>query len=204
MRLRAVLAAGVALGLGVGSTVASWSDAELGVGVFAASRFVVQSNTQNAGWVDAPTAPGTSISAGLGGMLPGSSVYFQVQLRGSTGSVAGRTTLVGASIGAATPAAVTFASELRYRVVRTTGTCGATAFTGTPIYVVGNGAATPVRRELTVGQEVGVINPVLAATPTTPGDETGYCFEVLLPTTSVSSSQGQSITATWRFQSVSL
>ena len=204
MRLRAVLAAGVALGLGVGSTVASWSDAELGVGVFAASRFVVQSNTQNAGWVDAPTAPGTSISAGLGGMLPGSSVYFQVQLRASAGSVAGRTTLGGATIGASGAAATTFGSELQYRVVRTTGTCDATAFTGSSIYVVGNGAATPVRRPLTSGQEVGVINPLLAATSSAPGAVTGYCFEVLLPTTSVSSSQGQSITATWRLQSVSL
>lgn len=202
MRARAVLAAGVALGLSVGATVASWSDAEHGVGGFAASRFVVQSNVQNAGWTEAPTTPGTTVTADMSGLLPGSVRYLQVQLRATAGSVAGSVALSGATLSGA--GATTLGAELQYRVVRTTAACAAAAFSSAATYVVGNGASpAPVRRALTAGQEAGVVTAVAAGAPAAPGTATGLCFEIVLPTSSATTSQGQTVSATWRLRSVS-
>jgi predicted ribosomally synthesized peptide with SipW-like signal peptide len=198
MRVRAVLAAGTALGLTVGATVASWSDAEHGVGGFAASRFVVQSNANGAGWTESPTAPGTAVALSSTGMFPGDGGRFvQVLLRTTAGSVAGTAALQGATLGGAD--AATLGPALEYRVVRSTATCDATAFSGSPVYLVGSAS---VWRPLTTGQEAGAV-PLAAGTPTAPGATTGLCFEVRVQPAAPASLANRTATATWRIGSTS-
>lgn len=144
------------------------------------------------------SAPGATVTVS-GPFAPGVSAYFPVLVRTTAASIGGTVSLGGATLGGAD--AATLGTALVYRVVRTTGTCGAAAFTGSPVFVVG---AAGVTRPLTSAQEVGVTNPLAAAGATTPGAPTGFCFEVTLPAGAPNSLQGKAATATWPLQATSL
>jgi hypothetical protein len=124
-------------------------------------------------------------------------VYFNVLIRTKANSIAGTAVLNAGTLSGTDSA--TLGANLVYRVVSTTGTCAAAAFTGSPAYVVG---AAATFRALTVGQESGVTNTLAAATAS-PGAATGFCFEVTLPAGSANSLQGKTATATWQFVATS-
>ncbi|AGW40431.1 hypothetical protein O159_01840 [Leifsonia xyli subsp. cynodontis DSM 46306] len=197
LRLRTVLAAGVLLGSGAGMTLASWTDAEFGGASFTGSVFTTESSANGGAYADNTTAPGASLTVS-GAFAPGVSVYVPVLIRTKAASVVGTATLNGATLGGTD--ASTLRAALVYRVVRTTGTCAASAFAGSPAFVVG---ASGVTRPLTAGQEAGVSNPLAAATASTPGTATGLCFEITLPTGAANSLQGKTATATWLLTAVS-
>jgi predicted ribosomally synthesized peptide with SipW-like signal peptide len=194
VRLRAALAGGLVLGVTASFTLASWNDAEYASGAFTASVFRTESSVQGAGYASNTTSPGATVTLAGAGFTPSTSAYFPVLIRTTTNSIAGRATLYGATLGGAD--ASTLGVALVYRVVRTTSTCDATAFTGTPTYVVG---AASTFRALTAGQESGVSTSLAAATGIAPGAPTGFCFEVTLPTGAAGSLQGKTSTATWQF-----
>lgn len=196
-RLRALLAAGVVLGVGATATLAGWTDVEYSRGTFTSSVFDTESSVNSAAYADNAVSPGATVTVS-GAFSPGVSAYVPVLIRTKAASISGTITVNGATLGGTD--AATLGSALVYRVVRTTGTCAATAFTGSPAYVVGGAATT---RALTVGQETGVVNTIAAATSAAPGAATGFCFEVTLPTGSPNSLQGRSATATWQFSAVS-
>jgi hypothetical protein len=108
--------------------------------------------------------------------------------------VAGSTALNGAVLSRTD--AATLGEALVYRVVHTTNTCDSTAFTGSPVFVVGGSS---MYRTLTVGQETGVTNTLAAGGATLPGTATGFCFEVTLPSNAANSLQNKTATATWQF-----
>ncbi|MEO7015326.1 MAG: SipW-dependent-type signal peptide-containing protein [Leifsonia sp.] len=197
LRLRAVLAGGLVLGVGAAVTLASWTDNEFATGSFASSVFNTQSSVNGSAYADNNVSPGPTVSL-AGPFAPGVSSYFPVLIRTTANSVAGTVVLNGGILGGADSA--TLGAALVYRVVSTTGTCNAAAFTGTPPFVVGAAGTT---RALTAGQEVGVTNTLAAASGATPGAATGFCFEVTLPASAPSTLQGKTATATWQFSATS-
>jgi predicted ribosomally synthesized peptide with SipW-like signal peptide len=199
LRLRAVLAAGVVLGLGVTATLASWNDSEFATGSFATSVFNTESNVQSAGYADNAASPGPTVTFAGAGLSPNTSAYFTVLVRTKATSIAGTVSLAGATVGGAD--AATLGTALVYRVVATTGTCAASAFLGSPSWVVG---AASTYRALTAGQEIGVSTSLAAATVSLPGAATGFCFEVTLPSGALNTLQGKTATATWQFTATSV
>lgn len=197
LRLRAVLASGLVLGAGAAVTLAAWTDREYTTGSFQTSVFNTESSVNGGAYADNATAPGASVTI-AGPFAPGVSSYFSVSLRTTANSVAGTASLNGATLGGTD--AATLGAALVYRVVRTTATCNATAFTGSPVFVVGAAATT---RALTAGQETGVVNALAAATSSAPGAATGFCFEVTLPAGASNTLQGKTATATWQFVTTS-
>ncbi len=197
LRLRAVLAAGLVLGVGAAVTLASWTDQEFSTGSFSSSVFDTQSSVNGAAYADNSVSPGPTFAL-TGPFAPGVSSYFPVLIRTKVNSVAGTVVLNGATLGGTD--AATLGAALVYRVVLTTSTCSAAAFSASPVFVVGAAGTT---RALTAGQEAGVNTLLAAATSTTPGAATGYCFEVTLPATAPSSLQGKTATATWQFAATS-
>jgi predicted ribosomally synthesized peptide with SipW-like signal peptide len=197
LRLRAVLSSGLVLGVGAAVTLASWTDQEYATGTFQTSVFNTQSSVNGGAYADNATSPGAAVTVS-GPFAPGVSSYFTVSIRTTANSVAGTAVLNGATLGGTD--AATLGTALVYRVVRTTATCNAAAFTGTPAFVVGASGTT---RALTAGQETGVSNPLAAATSTAPGTATGFCFEVTLPAGASNTLQGKTATATWQFVTTS-
>jgi predicted ribosomally synthesized peptide with SipW-like signal peptide len=198
LRLRALIAGGVVLGLGVTATLASWNDSDYEAASFSTSVFDIESSVQGAAYADNASAPGPTVTFSGAGFSPGVTGYIQVLVRTKVNSVAG-TIALGAATAGGTDAATLFPA-FTYRVVRTTATCNATAFIGSPTWVVGSGV---LNRALSLGQETGVTNTLAAATTVAPGAVTGFCFEVLLPNTAVSTLQGKTATATWQFVATS-
>jgi predicted ribosomally synthesized peptide with SipW-like signal peptide len=197
LRLRAVLAGGLVLGVGAAVTLASWTDNEFAAGSFSSSVFDTQSSVNGAAYADNNVSPGPTVSI-VGPFAPGVSSYFPVLIRSKANSVAGTLVLNGGILGGTD--AATLGAALVYRVVSTTGACAAAAFTGTPTFVVGAAGTT---RALTAGQEVGVTNTLAAASSAAPGAPTGFCFEVTLPASAPNSLQGKTATATWQFTATS-
>ncbi|MFF1571253.1 SipW-dependent-type signal peptide-containing protein [Leifsonia sp. NPDC058292] len=197
LRLRAILAGGLVLGVGATMTLAAWTDNEFATGSFTSSVFDTQSSVNGAAYADNNVSPGPTVSLS-GPFAPGVSAYLPVLIRTKTNSVAGTVVLNGATLGGTD--AATLGAALVYRVVRTTGTCAASAFTGTPTFVVG---AAGTQRALTAGQETGVSNALAAATSAAPGAATGFCFEVTLPAGAANTLQGKTATATWQFVATS-
>lgn len=197
LRLRAVLASGLVFGVGAAVTLASWTDSEYASGSFQSSVFNTQSSVNGGAYADNSASPGATVTV-TGPFAPGVSSYIPVLIQTTVNSVAGTAVLSGAVLGGTD--AATLGAALVYRVVRSTASCNATAFTGSPVFVVGAAGTT---RALTAGQESGVTNTLAAATSTAPGTAIGFCFEVTLPAGASNSLQGKTTTATWQFVTTS-
>ena len=183
IRVRAAIAGGLTLGVVAGVTAASWTDAELVRGTFTASSFDLQSSLAGGAYTSA-----TPVSATVTGIYPGSSgvVYAQLLVKTTATSVAGT-----ARLSAAANAAAGITQSIRYRIVQTTATCAASAFTGSPTYAVGGASAYQ--------QLSAALAPTTALAVTAAGATAiGYCIEFSLPATGVSQTfAGTSAVATF-------
>ena len=203
LRVRALLAGALVLGLGSSVTLASWTDSDFATGSFGASVFQTESNATkpydaSAAWNTSDVPPGAALVFDAVSMSPGTSVYAPFAIRTKAGSVAGEVVLGAPSVASSGTGDAELGAALRYRVVRP-ATCEASSFTGSPSFVVGGVAAEP----LTSGQAAGVVNPLPGATATQPGVPTQFCFEVTLPAGASNALQGQTATATWQFTATS-
>ncbi|MFK0006398.1 SipW-dependent-type signal peptide-containing protein [Paenarthrobacter sp. NPDC090520] len=203
LRLRALLAGALALGIGGSVTLAAWTDSDYATGTFGASVFVTESNVTKpysaAGtWSTNDTAPGGALVFTATAMSPGTVAYAPFAIRTKANSVAGEVVLGIPAVTSSGTGTSDLGAALRYRVVRS-ATCDASAFTGTPAFVVGSDGAKP----FTQGQAAGVVNPLAAATASLPGAPTQFCFEVTLPVGANNALQGQTATATWQFTAAS-
>ncbi|MDR6437871.1 putative ribosomally synthesized peptide with SipW-like signal peptide [Paenarthrobacter nicotinovorans] len=203
IRIRALLAGALVLGLGSSVTLASWTDSDFASGAFGASVFVTESNVTkpyNASgtWSANDVAPGAALVFTATSMSPGSVVYAPFALRTKANSVAGEVVLGIPAVTSSGTGTADLGAALRYRVVRS-ATCDAASFSGTPTFVVGSDGTKP----LTQGQAAGVVNPLSAASATLPGTPTQFCFEVTLPAGANNALQGQTATATWQFTATS-
>ncbi|MET4540112.1 putative ribosomally synthesized peptide with SipW-like signal peptide [Arthrobacter bambusae] len=203
LRIRALLAGTLVLGLGSSVTLASWTDSDLATGSFGASVFVTESNVTKpysaAGtWSANDVSPGAALVFTATAMSPGSVAYAPFAIRTKATSVAGEVVLGVPVVTSSGTGTADLGAALRYRVVRS-ATCEAASFTGSPTFVVGSDGAKP----FTQGQAAGVVNPLAAATATLPGAPTQFCFEVTLPAGANNALQGQTATATWQFTATS-
>lgn len=202
-RLRALLAGALVLGVGASVTLASWTDSDFAAGSFGASVFQTESNATKpydalATWNANDVSPGATLVFTASAMSPGTVVYAPFAIRTKAASVAGEVVLGTPAVTSSGTGNADLGAALRYRVVRS-ATCQASAFTGTPAFVVGSDGAKP----LTQGQAAGVVNPLAAASATLPGAPIQFCFEVTLPAGANNALQGQTATAIWQFTATS-
>lgn len=203
LRIRALLAGALVLGVGSSLTVASWTDSDFASGSFGASVFQTESNVTkpydaSGTWSTNDVSPGATLVFNAEAMSPGTVFYAPFAIRTKAMSVAGEVVLGVPVVTSSATGVADLGAALRYRVVRS-ATCQASSFTGSPDFVVGSDGVKP----LTVGQDAGVVNPLAAATATLPGAPTQFCFEVSLPAGANNALQGQTATATWQFTATS-
>lgn len=208
-KVRALLAAGVVVGVGAAATLASWTDTEwawagngsgddpgLGASMFDVQQNVWDGAGDGANFVDRETAPGGELdfTVRASRLTPGDTVYAPMQLRTIADSDAAELTLDGAAVGTGD---ADFFAALRYGV-RTgvaRGSCSAAGF---------GGGRTLVPTGTVLGTGSGATTFALAAgDDVTPGEAVDLCFAVTLPAGSPSSLQGKGASPQWAFQALS-
>lgn len=191
LRVRAILAGGLVLGVGCALTLAAWNDSEFATGTFTASSFRLESSVNSGGtWVAHPTSgSAATLAFNAAGMSPNSVNYAPIWIRTTAGSLSGTLALQGAGNDNAA-----LAAALAYRVVRySSGTCDSSQFTASASYLVGTSASkVPLS---TAGAATAV-----AANSLSP---TQMCFEVTMLASADNSLQGANMTATWEIKGTS-
>lgn len=188
-RLRAVLAGGLVLGIGMTATLAAWNDSEFGSANFTAGRFDIVGATDGTTFTSHATsgaAASLNFQVAPTAMPPGTSTYALFSVRTANPSVAGTLQLT-----AGTPGGTGLATYLTYGVRTIAGTtCNATTYAaGTA--VVADGSA------LTAG---GAATQAVAANGTA---QVNYCFAVTLPLSAPNAAQGLTMSQTWQIQGTS-
>ncbi|OFI39154.1 hypothetical protein BIU82_15585 [Arthrobacter sp. SW1] len=194
LRVRALLAGGLVLGVGGTMTLAAWNDSEFAAGTFTASSFALQSSTNSGGaWQDHGTAATAAVmSFNAAGMSPGSTNYASLWVRTTSGSVAGTLALQGGQPVQGGSAAL-FAA-LDYRVVRYgSGACDAGQFGAGATYLVGTAASKAA---------LGTAGSTTAVAANA-GSPVQLCFEITMKATADNSLQGSSAGATWEIRGTS-
>jgi predicted ribosomally synthesized peptide with SipW-like signal peptide len=192
VRLRAVLAAGLALGVGAVFTLASWTDSEVAGNSFTASTFATQSSPDGTTFAANPSSPGATLAFGATAVAPLVSNYAFLDIRTTPATTIGGTVRLTSAT-----ASGTLAPELEYRAIRTatsTG-CALAAFSGSPTYVAGS-ASTYIA--------VATVPGTIVASPiTSAGGTLRFCFDVRVVSGAANSLQGANATATWQFTTIS-
>jgi predicted ribosomally synthesized peptide with SipW-like signal peptide len=184
VRLRAVLAGGLVLGMGAVVTVAAWNDPETATGTFSSSRFAIESQTANSSWAAHEPQNPAVLAFDATGMSPSASHYAHIDFRTTTPtSVAGRVTPAAVSNDGG--ALVAFL-EYRMAVTAPATACTAGLFTGS--YVAVAGLPTPVP---SVALQAGGANVQRV------------CFDVRIVANAPSSAQGATANITWQFTATS-
>lgn len=193
LRVRALLAGGLVLGVGATVTLASWNDSEYASGSFTTSTFDLQSSLTNvpATFSSHPVGAPLVMEFAATNMAPGSSRHEQIFIR-NTGNIAGTYSF-------SAPAMITddpsypLESYLTYRSIESTAPCAASSFTAGATYLAGGptalvpiGTAPAVSRNISAGGTVlGICTQVQLAT-TTPNDRQGRTAVVRFVTTATS------------------
>lgn len=193
LRVRAVLAAGLVLGVGTAATLASWTDTENATGSFGASVFGTESQSGDSpAYASNTTSPGAALTFDATAMSPGNSYFAWLNVRTTTTSNVGGTVTLTSAAGSGS-----IASALQYRAVRITApasttTCNATTFTSdTSVFIAGDASTYLGLSALPAAPVVSAIGAAGAAL--------GYCFEVRMPAGTANSFQGATGSATWTF-----
>ena len=187
LRVRAALAGALVLGVGGVTTLAAWTDQELGSTTVTAGSFALASRTSTADPFVSHSggAEGTAtMTFNATGLYPGQvrAAWIQIQ---NTGSVPGTVNLSAIDVAATGTASTTLRDAIQVRYVPvaapgsmascTTATTGGTVSTGL--------AAAPSLAPLTIAA----------------GATVGYCMVLTLPASTPSAAQGGSATPTWTF-----
>ncbi|MFC6354637.1 SipW-dependent-type signal peptide-containing protein [Luethyella okanaganae] len=184
-KFKAVLAGGLALGVGAAITLAAWNDSEFASGTFAAGSFEIEGSTDGTTFGDhEPAASAATLAFALDAnkLAPDEPVYaaFAVQLK------AGSTNAASVSIAASSAAPI--AGSLNYSLVSTaTFGCDAAAFAG--------GVALVTDAATTTSSAAGIIPLVAVSTPV------DLCFRVT-PSTSLPPGTASG-SVLWEFTAVS-
>lgn len=188
-RVRALLSAGLVLGVGAAATLAAWNDAEHSSASFEAGTFGIVGSTSGTTFSEHPAADPAelSFSPGVAALAPGDSVYALFSVRTIPGSVAGTVRLSAAGVNS-----TGLGQWLTYSV-RTIDslTCNAAAFAG------GNPNGLPQGESLTTSASG---TRTLAADG---AEQMNFCFEVTLPTSAPNHAQGTGVNANWTFSAQS-
>lgn len=190
-KVRALLAAGVVLGVGATATLAAWNDSEFVDGDFAAGSFNLEGSSDGTSYADhaeAGDAAALAFELNPTNLSPGDVVHAPYAVRLAAGTTTGATV---ALTGVTNTGTVT---NLTYTVVQTTSmTCNAEAVAGGTMLVPAGTAMSSVGTPDTFTLAQGTDDA-------TAGDPAYLCFAV---TAGEGLEQGQSGTATWQFQATS-
>lgn len=183
-RVRALLAGGVVLGLGVTATVAAWTDTEHTTATFTAGTFSIVGATDGATFSDHLSAPGAMLSFAVAptDLVPNTTVYALYSVKTAATSVAGTAQLT------ADAANNTGLGEyLTYGVTSIAGTtCSVGTFAGGTV-IVATGSALTVSASGAQSLSAAGASAV------------NYCFAVTLPSSAPDAAQGTALTAFWTF-----
>lgn len=190
-KVRALLAAGVVLGVGATATLAAWNDSEFVDGDFAAGSFNLEGSSDGTSYTDhaeAGDAAALAFELNPTNLSPGDVVHAPYAVRLAAGTTTGATV---ALTGVTNTGTVT---NLTYTVVQTTSmTCNAEAVAGGTMLVPAGTAMSSVGTPDTFTLAQGTADA-------TAGDPAYLCFAV---TAGEGLEQGQNGTATWQFQATS-
>lgn len=190
-KLRAVLAAGVVLGLGATLTLAAWNDSEYAKGTFSAGAFNLEGSTDGGVFADhasAGSAATLAFTLNPTNLAPGDVVYapFAVRLAANTTTDASVTVAAVSNTGTV--------ANLTYTLVRTSSiTCNAAAVTGGTVVIAAGTAITSIGSP--TGWTLSKGSPVANA-----GSPVFLCFAV---TAGAGLTQSQTGTATWQITATS-
>lgn len=205
MRLRAVLAGGLVLGIGTTATLAAWNDSEYATTTVTAGQFGIQGSVDNATYADHGSAAPVALTPAMPVLGPGGVGYQGMYLRAIAGSVTGGTLAsYGISLLADyNPVAEDdFRQALSYQIRATTtmltGTCDTVftaALSATVVQVAG--ASTPVVGPSTVTAATALGFP--ASTATVAGAPIRVCVQWTLASTAPTGVQNDAFTVQWQF-----
>lgn len=193
LRVRALLAAALVLGIGSALTLAAWTDRENAAGRFGAGTFGIVGSTDGSTFAEHPTDPTAATlaftpgGAAASALTPGRTVYAAFSVRTTADSVAGTVLLSaapgnGAGLGA----------WLRYGVKTVpTPACDAASYSASTAVQIAAGSP------LTAG---GTATSVL---PAGGAGSVNYCFEFTLPSTAPDEAQGATLGGRWSVDATS-
>lgn len=197
-KIAAVLAGGLVLGIGAGTTMAAWTDSQQATATFRAGVFQLESKTTASGfdWKNSTilTKPQVIISAD--GMSPGSSSYGYIDVRTNGDStLGGEVQLNNAKEGTGTNDRIMIdALQFRAKPVFENTDCASDIFDDVddPFLAA---MADPAQG----------IQTLQAGAGDDPGNAVRYCVEVRMKTSNVSNEvQGKSANLIWTVQGSSL
>ncbi|RLP76413.1 hypothetical protein D9V32_05975 [Mycetocola tolaasinivorans] len=186
IRLRALLAGGLVLGVGGSLTLAAWTDPEAVQGTFTSGVFDIQGSTDGTNFSSHPYASPAALTftAGATAMLPGTTVYSAFSLRTTATSVGGN---IAINADAANTATGTLGPFLTYELRRVTSRANCVAGFGTgsvSLAAPGSTLSAPITENLALAGAGAVVH---------------YCFAITLPSTATNAAQGQTLSARWTF-----
>jgi len=183
-RLRAVLAGGLVLGIGVTATVAAWTDTEYSVATFTAGTFSIVGATDGSTFTDHASAPGATLSFAVAptALVPNTTVYALYSVKTAATSVAGTVQLTADAANS-----TGLGTYLTYGVTSIAGTTCSSGTFGAGTVIVATASATTVGASGT--QSLSAAG----------GSVVNYCFAVTLPSSAPNAAQGTTLTAHWIF-----
>lgn len=184
LRVRAVLAGGLVLGVGAAATLASWNDSEYASAVVTTSTFDLQSSPTNVAgnFSSHPVGTPLVLDFAASNMTPNSVKQKQFFIRNS-GNVGGTYTFSAPMVTTDDPT-YPLVSYLKYRAIETTGTCAAASFTSGATYLAGGPASWAA-----IGSAASTPRNILAG-----GAVLGVCVELQLDATTPNNRQGKTAT----------
>lgn len=187
-RIRALLAAGVVLGIGAASTLAAWTDQENASATLTAGTFGIVGAAGTDAFAEHPASGPArlSFSVPTGGLMPGATVYAKFTVKTTAQSAAGSVSLTA---GAGTDGGL--AQYLRYgvRQIAAGATCEKTSYDAGAVVVPHDSALATPTTPTTPAQSLGAAgaNPV------------AYCFAVTLVASAPNDAQGKTASPAWIF-----
>ncbi|MGO2658590.1 SipW-dependent-type signal peptide-containing protein [Mycetocola reblochoni] len=194
-RVRAVLAGGVVLTIGVGATLASWTDSESARTTVTAGRFGIEGSADGTTFTQSSASTPTTVTltTAATSMVPGQTVYGGFSVRTVAGSVAGEVTLPSPAVTAtgttAVPLDAVYSSEVR--TIPSGAACDAGTFA----------AGTTVIPPGPLGQAQDSAARPLAADRQSP---VHYCIAITLLSSADNAAQGAGASVVWTFSARSV
>lgn len=198
LRIRAVLAGGLVLGLGATATLAAWTDDEHARSSVEAARFGIEGTVNGTTYAEHPVGSPATLSwtPTTPPFIPGATTYARFGVRTIAASAAGTVTFQQPTLdGVATTGAEGVADQallgaLRYsvRVVTTPTADCAAVFAGSQ----GTALVTSQRLDATIA-------PAAQSLPAAGASGQTYCMQLVLPADAASAAQGGAFGITWRF-----
>ena len=191
LRLRALLAGGLVLGVGGAVTLAAWNDSEYASSTVTASTFGIEGSVNGGAWSEHESADGAAqleFDPALPLISPGQSGFLQFSVRTTADSTAsGAVSLQTPTL--AGSAALQGALEYAVRVIPDGSTCTDALFqNGGAEVVVSNGTALAA----TVPENAVELAPQAGSTA-------DYCVRITMVPEADNDVQGETMTATWQF-----